>query len=275
MNNPPAIPDKLRWCVGKFVYARGAADPMHFMELKRFIIDDAVDFSHLFFLRGLRLMPRSAAETDESFARWMNATAVRPVAEALAHLLAEKASVPVLEFYPGVGLVFEYLKLLRARAGAVPLVYRGCGPVATGRKFVTLHDRDTGTPEYLDEADPHALAATDGTVAFYNHEQSIRLDEEPQVPLRAFIAAVRGPALVAARVTTAERAQWHTTVKGRRLELPSLAATIEQCRALGCSYRFIPGHDAGFILPDGGAETGLLIAGIGSRLSPPAGFQVA
>jgi hypothetical protein len=268
-----AIPARLRWCVGKFIYARGASEPLHFMELKRFIIDDAVDFSHLFFLRGLRLMPRAAAETDESFQRWMSATAVKPAAEALAYLLEERQGAPVLEFYPGVGLVFEYLKLLRARAGVRPLAYSGCGPAAAGRKFVALHDRDGGTPQYRGETDPHALAVLEGVIGFYNHEQSIRLDDEPRITLAGFIGATRGPALVAARVTAAHRSQWHTTVKGRRLELPSLAATLEQCRPLGCYYRFVPGHDAGFLLPDGGDETGLLIACIGSHRPPLAGFK--
>lgn len=274
MSAPNPIPDKLRWCVGKFVYARGAAEPMHFMELKRFIIDDAVDFSHLFFLRGLRLMPRSAAETDESFARWMNASAVKPVAEVLAHLLNEQPGATVTEFYPGVGLAFEYLKLLRARAGAQAPVYRGCGPAATARKFITLHERDAGTPEYQDDADPKALASVHGTLGFYNHDLSIRLDDESRVSLRDFLDAVRGSALVAARVTTAERAQWHTTVKGRRVELPSLAETLQRCQPLGCCYRFVKGHDAGFLLPDG-TETGLLIAYTGSRQPPLRGFQVA
>ena len=269
------IPSKLRWCVGKFVYARGAAEPMHFMALRRFIIDDAVDFSHLFFLRGLRLMPRSVPETDESFARWMNATAVKPVAEALAHLLEERAGSPVVEFYPGVGLVFEYLKLVRARAGAEPPVYYGCGPAAMGRKFVALHERDVRAPSFREEGDPGALGAAARALAFYNHEQSIRLDEEPRISLADFLSAVREPALLAVRVTAAERAQWHTTVKGRRLELPSLGATLDLCRPHGCCYRFIAGHDAGFILPDGGAATGLLIAYIGSRRPPLASFEVA
>lgn len=267
-----AVPSKLRWCVGKFVYARGASEPLHFMELKRFIIDDAVDFSHLFFLRGLRLMPRSAAETDESFQRWMNATAVKPVAEALAHLLDERPGAPVLEFYPGVGLVFEYLKLLRARAGGRPPAYAGCGPAAMGRKFVALHDRDDGAPQYLDETAP--MPAAEG-LAFYNHEQSIRLNEEPRIGLGDFIRAIRGPALIAARVTGAERPQRHTTVKGRRLELPSLAATLQSLRPLGCFYRFVAGHDAGFLLPDGSAETGLLIACVGSARPALDGFKEA
>jgi hypothetical protein len=64
-------------------------------------------------------------------------------------------------------------------------------------------------------------------------------------------------------------------VKGRRLELPSLAATLEKCRPLGCSYRFVPGHDAGFLLPDRGPETGLLIAYTGSRRPQLAGFKAA
>jgi hypothetical protein len=267
-----AIPARLRWCVGKFIYARGASEPLHFMELKRFIIDDAVDFSHLFFLRGLRLMPRSAAETDESFQRWMSSTAVKPVAEALAHLLDERPGAPVLEFYPGVGLVFEYLKLLRARAGGNPPPYAGCGAAAMGRKFVVLHERDAGTPQYHDDA--NSIPAAEG-LAFYNHEQSIRLDEEPRITLDGFLGGLRGPALVAARVTAAERPQMHTTVKGRRLTLPSLPATLARCRALGCSYRFVPGHDAGFLLPDGGADTGLLIACIGSARPALAGFKGA
>ena len=94
MNDPDAraVPDKLRWCVGKFVYVRGSATPMHFMELKRFIIDDAVDFSHLFYLRGQRLRASGNDGADDTLSQWMQGTAVKPVCEALVHVLAAMPS---------------------------------------------------------------------------------------------------------------------------------------------------------------------------------------
>ena len=73
---PMRTPPRLRWCVGKFVYVRGASKPIHFMELKKFIIDDATDYSHLFYLRGLRKQNSNHEALDEDLKRWMEGTAV-------------------------------------------------------------------------------------------------------------------------------------------------------------------------------------------------------
>lgn len=273
MSDARPIPAKLRWCVGKFVYPRGASDPLHFMELKRFIIDDAVDFSHLFYLRGRRLLFKEQPDTDADFSRWMAGTGVAPIAEALAHAHAG-GDLPVQEFYPGVGLVFESLKALRA--GALPR-YTGCGPEAARSKFLVLHDRDVCEAAYVSDTDAESLlSGAMPVLRFYNHEQSIHLDEPPALALERFVAAAGKVAVVAARVTTAARAEWHTTVKGRRLELPAAAVLLASLRAQGTwHYRLIKDHDAGFLLPDGGAPTGLLIAYTGDERGVLKGYQSA
>jgi hypothetical protein len=274
MSETHAVPAGLRWCVGKFVYPRGASEPLHFMELKRFIIDDALDFSHLFYLRGRRLLFNEQPETDAEFARWMAATAVGPVAEALAHVHQHR-DLPLVEFYPGVGLVLESLKALRGPAAA-RLRYTGCGPAAGRDKLCILHDRDVCPVAYADDTDAAVLASAAPALRFYNHEQSIRLDVEPAIGLERFVAAAGSTALIAARVTTASVPRWHTTVKGRALELPSLERLLGSLRAQGAwCYRFIAGHDAGFLIPDGGEPTGLLIAH--TRVAPdlPKGYQAA
>lgn len=279
MNDPGAraVPEKLRWCVGKFVYVRGAATPMHFMELKRFIIDDAVDFSHLFYLRGQRLRASGNDGVDSTLAQWMQGTAVKPVCEALVHLLSGlPRDVSVTEFYPGVGLILEYAKLLLHRQGRGDFPsYLGCGPDSARNKFLVLHERETPALAYRSDGDARAALAEPGQrVTLYNHEQSIRLDAEPRLALADFIDAVSGPAVIAVRATTDPRDQWHTTVKGRVLQLPALNGLLEHCRRRGrWNYRFIPGHDAGFLLPDSGAANGLLIAYTADTRSPLEGYE--
>jgi hypothetical protein len=272
-----SLPEKLRWCVGKFVYVRGATTPIHFMELKRFIIDDAVDFSHLFYLRGQRLRASGKGEVDDSLAQWMQGTAVKPVGEALVHVLAGlPQDVPVTEFYPGVGLILEYAKLLLRRQGRGNLPpYLGCRPEAARNKFLVLHERETSALAYRSDADARAVLAEPGPhVALYNHEQTIRLDAEPRLAVADFIDAVNGSAVISVRTTTDPQDQWHTTVKGRVLQLPALQGLLERCGGRGrWNYRFIRDHDAGFLLPDSGAANGLLIAYTADARPPLEGYE--
>jgi hypothetical protein len=256
---------------------------MHFMELKRFIIDDAVDFSHLFYLRGLRGQSGGEQELDQSLSKWMEGTAVKLLADTVVKLMATASPAYTLrEFYPGVGLTGEYVKLLLHRrtrqaadAGPTLTAYQGCGPASERNKLIVLHADEPCPTTYVDEVDAAAiLDDVPDTVMVFNHNQSVRYDQPPRVSLESFLARRRGPALIAVRATAGAADEAHMSVKGRLVELPSVRRVLDLCRSSGGAWFscFLEGFDAGFFLPDGTGPTGLLVACCGAR-SEMSGFE--
>jgi hypothetical protein len=273
------IPDALKWCVGKFVYVRGSDVPLHFMELKRFIIDDAIDYSHLFYLRALRARLEDSAYIDDALRKWMDGTAVQPIAEAVAHAAAGLGGAFVIgEFSPGVGLTGEYVKLLVERGTASGQVvstvgrYEGYGAPAGRNRFEVLH-KDAGcAAAYFDERDViNDNADRSRHVLIFNENQSLRMDVPASCTLRDFLNLRAGAKVVSMRVSAGLVEVEHTTVKGRVVTLPSMQSVLDLLSESGTQWhtRLVRGFDEGFLIPDGGAPSGLLIAYSAPSTQPP------
>lgn len=275
-------PSHLRWCVGKFVYARGASKPLHFMELKKFIIDNATDYSHLFYLRALRKRQSNQGAVDDELKRWMEGTAVKPIAEALHHVLNEIAGeTAIVEYFPGVGLTFEYLKMLLERCAASDPAskrisfFEGRGPASLHNQFMVLQQDDDYTVRYVDEKDAASDMGDGNTIGLFNYNQTVRYDTAPKAGLDQFLKEWCGPAVISMRVTKGDAKEAHTNVMGRIIELPSLQEVIAQCRRVGehWHYCFEEGFDSGFFLPDDKGPTGLFIAYTAGRPTSLKGFE--
>lgn len=272
------VPKTLKWCVGKFVYVRGSDSPLHFMELKRFIIDDAIDYSHLFYLRALRARLGDDAYLDDALRKWMDGTAVQAVAEAVEHAAAGLGDGFVLgEFSPGVGLTGEYVKLLvERRAAAGSLIssvarYEGYGAPAGRNRFEVLHTDAGSSVAYFDEREAiGAEAARARHVLVLNLNQSLRMDVASTCSLEEFLRLRAGAKVISMRVSTGPVAVDHTTVKGRLVTLPAMQSVVDLLRATGLAWhtRFVRGVDEGFLIPDGGDPCGLLIAYLASSAQP-------
>jgi hypothetical protein len=252
------------------------------MELKNFVIDDAVDYSHLFYLRALRKRVLPPEDLDEALRRWMEGTAVKPLAELVLRILQRTRARAVEEFYPGAGSTFEYLKLLLGlgAVGSEALEYTGIGPAASGRKLLTLHADETPAARFFPEetyrASDSSRTNTGKTVRVYNHNQELRHPSDGMISLSEFMSlAVAGPAVMSLRATCATKAVPRTTVKGRHVMLPALGEVLAACRRAGndWQYRFVRGFDEGFFIPDGTGETGALLAFGGVGAEPEVGFE--
>lgn len=273
------VPSALKWCVGKFVYVRGSGSPLHFMELKRFIIDDAIDYSHLFYLRALRARLDDSAYLDDALRKWMDGTAVQAVAEAVAHAGAGLGKAIVIgEFSPGVGLTGEYVKLLLERDAAEGLAppaftrYEGYGVSAYRNRFEILHKGAGCDVAYCGEHDAIASAQDRSRhVLVFNHNQSLRMDDPAVCALEDFLALRAGAKVIALRVSLGGTAAIHTTVKGRFVELPAQSEVLGMLRATGQAWqtRLVRGFDEGFLIPDGGEPCSLLIAYVGAGPHAP------
>ena len=236
------VPPKLRWCVGKFVYARGASKPLHFMELKKFIIDDATDYSHLFYLRGLRVQKSNFETLDDELRRWMEGTAVKQIAEVLHHVICQNSEkeMKIVEYFPGVGLTFEYLRLLLKMAadGAQGThkdmaLFEGRGPSDLQNQFLVLQRDADFDVRYVDESKVPVTVSDASTVGLFNYNQTVRYKRAPVVGLAEFMKGWKGPAVITMRVTNGDAQEIHTNVMGRAIELPPLRKVISYCRDSG------------------------------------------
>ncbi|MGJ4932280.1 hypothetical protein ACQR1I_35620 [Bradyrhizobium sp. HKCCYLS2038] len=278
--NAGSVPRELRWCVGKFVYARGASKPLHFMELKSFIIEDATDYSHLFYLRGLRSRQEAGGVTDDDLKRWMDGTAVKPLGELVAHVLEslETTRHAIIEYFPGVGLTAEYAKLVLQRNASSQASrrierYEGRGPAKFANQFLVLQADEDVDVQYC----PDLLSPVDdeGAVTIVNMNQSVRYEDECEASLEALLRPGIGPKILAMRVTSGDQDVWHMTVKGRAIKLPSLKSIRDLCGKFGrhWNFRFLDRFDAGYFLPTPGPSTGLLLAYDAGREWPLAGYS--
>jgi hypothetical protein len=273
-------PRELRWCVGKFVYARGASKPLHFMELKSFIIEDATDYSHLFYLRGLRSRQEAGGVTDDDLKRWMDGTAVKPLGELVAHVLEsmETTRHSIIEHYPGVGLTGEYAKLVlqtnaSSRVSRRIERYEGRGPARFANQFLVLQADEDVDVRYC--ADLLSPADDEHAVTIMNLNQSVRYDEECAAPLEALLHSSAGPKILAMRVTSGDEDAWHMTVKGRAIKLPAIKNVRDLCLKYGrhWNFCFLDRFDAGYFLPTSGPSTGLLLAYDAGREWPSVGYS--
>lgn len=281
----PTLPKRLRWCVGKFVYTRGSSRPMHFMELKRFIIDDAVDFSHLFYLRALRAQMSVDQQLDEALKKWMESTAVKLLAEVVVAMMNAAAGVTRLrEIFPGVGLTGEYVQLLLERRARLDPTgsdvrlceYLGYGPASERNKLLVLHAGQPFRVTFHEEAEVgEGLRADPTAVTVLNHNQSVRYNHDSIVQIERFLDGHVGQLVIAVRCTTSEQDEPHMSVKGRLIQLPSTQRIFDLCRESGGHwyFRFLKGFDAGFFLPDEAGPTGLLVAYRGPGALPLKGFE--
>jgi hypothetical protein len=254
----------LRWCVGKFTFARGSDALLHFMPLKDIAIEDSLDLSHLFLIRSKREhnpATESGGSEDDTLARWMQSTAARLAADTVVALLrhagAGKDALRVLEIEPGLCLIYEYLK---SEMRAERIAYTAVGPAALQLKCNVLHADDQPGFRYVPDDDPVELAGQD--LVIFNHNEAIQRPDSGPERLDSVMQAARGPMLLVLRVTLGPSAETRTTVRRHTAALPSFADVVNRCQAQGGGWmgRVHAGFDKDYFLPPEEHATALLLA---------------
>jgi len=259
----------LMWNVGKFTYQQGLDKPIHFMELKDFILNDSLDFSHLFYVRSLRVKTIESDMKDAGLMNWIEGCAFRFIAETLydlwEHKLFDNPQVHITEISPGSGMTFEYLKYLReSKSNSFDMHYKAWGPEKYQLKFDVLHVRDDYAFDYVavEHIKPLSKEVTQDTdILIVNHDQWLQSDEGGECDVLNCLQEVEKPTLMAVRVTIAEESEVATTVRGKEVILPSLPRVLELCgqKDSDSCYRYFSHFDKNFFLPSGGSEIGLLL----------------
>jgi hypothetical protein len=269
----PSI-SELRWCVGKFVYPKGGTNPMHFMPLHDFHLEEALNVAAIVSLRTQRLGGGKGGVGSAEISRWLDMTAAWTLAGVAADLLdgaEEKAEI--LEYDPGHGLLFEAIKLIVAQRGQRRFFhYTGVGPDHMRIKFNLLHGREDPVPRYVASTGEGARCLT-----IVNQANGMRYRPSSLFAIEDLIARVEGAALLALRVVDGGELTSRTTILGHSVTLSGVDSILASLRKRGdWYYRYIEGHDAEYLLPQEGPRAGLLIAyrQTGSR-DPIARFRSA
>jgi len=279
---------ELLWCVGKFIYSRGAESPMHFMPLQDFTLMDFLEQSRLFGLRALRKGLCGTTGLVDSLARLTENEAFACLAETALRLFQlpdrERGATPrVVEYAPSVGPVFEYFKLmaeaLRSEGGPNAFArvdWTGIGPQAFRLKFEILHADEESRASYYSDAGATAAdwarLCQGADVAVFNHYQAVREKDPVALPLKECLLAANLPQVFAAYVVQGASPSWRTTVKGKDVLLPAREDLETALAADDPTWRFLwcPGYDEKFFLPEEGPRTGLLFgcAGRSQAVTP-------
>ncbi|HEB71730.1 MAG TPA: hypothetical protein ENI77_03820 [Nitrospirae bacterium] len=280
------MPKDLSWCVGKFAYPHGSDKPINFMELKDFMLDDAFDFSHLFLVRTMRRSVIAEEFSDEGLKSFIERDDASELASAGAKLLKQIADRsgkrPVVsEVYPGVGVTYEYMKLMWERDGREPFTYHGIGESAYGRKFITVQavDQDWRDFSYaeVDTISIHNIEEMSerSDLLIINLNRHFRSEAAATIDAGACLAVMKSSVLVSVRVSESDEEVIRTTIKGIERRLPALSQIIESFLATGAPWRFkyLPGFDEGFMLPGANERAGILLAYVAPGQVEVAGFS--
>lgn len=251
---------KLSWCVGKFAYMHGSSAPIHFMELRDFCLDPSLDMSLLIALRTLRVT-QSEDPIERQLHDWRDRLAVKEVGELAIELLRARADISdVLEYYPRVGFVYEYLKMLRERQTSESFNFTAIGPEELRSSFEMLHVIDDYEFEYFAEDRVGAVQNDGSALTIFNHNQAVRQETEPAFAWKDLIGCLPTPAIVSLRVADTSEGTMRTSIHGRAMQLPQLDEAIETLLSQDGNWRFkyLGRFDEKFFLPPA-QNVGLLL----------------
>jgi len=236
------------------------------MELKDFHLDPALDMSAVVSYRASRVTGNDELANQHELTEWTERMGVRIIGDLVYSILKQMQDkhdqIRITEFYPRLGLVFEYLKLIIQQRGIdhSGLSYIGIGPESLAHSFLTLHD-DNFIPYSYTSSPISNISLSLSDISVYNHHAAIRYMDN-FLDVIDWMAELPGPGIMAVRVSLGNEDQIRCTVEKRLVNLPSINRIINCCQERKEQWlaRLFDGFDDGYFLPGEDAPTGLLVA---------------
>lgn len=250
---------------------------MHYMPLKDFHLQSALDLSLLMSLRAKRTSEGRLVVGDSDVADWLDRTAVEKLVDTtMAHLAAVETTRPVTirEVCPGVGLTFESLKLRLSQNGAAESIhYIAVGDENGRERFCLLHGDDIVSFDYVQG--PVNDFRGESAVTLLNHNQAIREGSSESLNLEMQFRSIAGPIIGAFRAVGGDTDVSATSVRGDVVTLPGIDRLrgVWQEDAMSWAYKVIEDFDSNFFLPMAGGRSCLVLAYRGSADLGPKGFE--
>ena len=227
----PCKPLDLYWRVGKFIYPRGGSVLLHHMPLQQFHLEEGLNVSAIMSLRLSRQSSGAVNLGSLELSRWLDLTQAEAIAKLCMVICPKKNSVSLTEIDPGLGLVFEAIKVqLHSNRPDTKLEYSLVGGERWRRKFSMLHADDDTKFQHVSSRDQ---AGTD--VVILNHTNGVRESAGPSCTPLEFAAALSGSGVMAARVVDGDHDQRLTTIAGTEISCPHCPACCRHVllRAVG------------------------------------------
>ena len=243
----PSKPLDLYWRVGKFIYPRGGSVLLHHMPLQQFHLEEGLNVSAIMSLRLSRQSSGAVNLGSLELSRWLDLTQAEAIAKLCMVICPKKNSVSLTEIDPGLGLVFEAIKVqLHSNRPNTKLEYSLVGGERWLRKFSMLHADDDTKFQHVSSRDTSWCRRGDPE----SLKTGVRESAGPSCTPLEFAAALSGLGVMAARVVDGDSDQLLTTIAGTEILLPSLSSLLQACAASGgWRYRYLRGHDSGYFLP--------------------------
>lgn len=268
-------PSNLGRIVGRFVWIRGHTTPVHFMPLKEFHLDVALDASVIVALRTRRKTGVSELLDMIDIGNWMNRLAIDDLVRAVSPVLSLAPGRTVYEIGSVAGTLFEALKATRPEGLDVERYY-GCGPKFAAHRFQVFHETDECECGWVDsDTVTERLAADPDAVLIVNHNQAIRHGHCAELDLLELVRRHQGPTVMALRMTPGDKGGQRVTVNGHVVTVPAQTEVLSSLTATGRNWgvRITHSFDPGLFIPDEYAPSGLILAVAAENLPVPTGFR--
>lgn len=251
--------------VGRFVWIRGNSIPAHFMPLKDFHLDVALDASVIVALRTLRSTGSRELVNVMDISEWISKLAIEQLTSTIKYVFSSGFNGNVYEVGSVSGALFESLKVEGVLNQGK--MYYGCGHPTGAHRFMEFHKSDSHKCGWIDEVDVKERISEDpNSLLILNHNQAIRHGHCQAIDIFDLAINHKGPVIFALRWDDSEVSGQRVTVNGHVAHIPNKAEILSRLALGGKSWRVLNSRnfDTDFFIPDGREKAQLLI-GVGAE----------
>tara|TARA_X000000950_G_scaffold288388_1_gene404901 strand:- start:45631 stop:46497 length:867 start_codon:yes stop_codon:yes gene_type:complete len=254
---------KLLWNAGKFVYQRGSNDPLLFLPLEDFFRSTTEELCYLVLLRGQQesIHPEKVNNTDIFF--WIKRNSVEEISSLIKQLLKKNYKInKLLEFYSGIGLLYERLKYLKKKKDIRNnLEYLAYDNEYYTSRFKSIHQEKNIDYKILKNVKTEDIKDKK-TLKVFNLDYLIKRSQKVKIDYSEIFSSLEFNSVYKMRVNTSSEDQLRTTVDQRVVQLPSIKKVchIFSKSKIKFLFKFYERFDEDYFLPDvDKSSTGQLI----------------
>ena len=214
--------NKLLWNAGKFVYQKGSDDPLLFLPLEDFFRSTTEELCYLVLLRGQQesIYPEKVKNTDIFF--WIKRNSVEEISSLTEQLLRKNNKInKLLEFYSGIGLLYERLKYLKKKKYIRNNIeYLAYDTEYYTSRFKSIHQEKSIDYKILKNVKTENIIKK-RILKIFNFDYLIKRSQNFKIDHFQIFNSLENNSVYKMRVNISDENQLRTTVDQRVVELPS------------------------------------------------------
>ena len=254
---------QLLWSAGKFVYQKGSKDPLLYMPLKDFLRLTTEELCYLVLLRGQQESNNAEKMEGADIFFWIKRNSVEEIANLIKQILLNNNEINnLLEFYSGIGLLYEKLKYFKKKK----ILKENFKYLAFDNKdyisrFESIH-QDNSLNYRIIKKSPLEKIKKKEILKVFNLDSLIKRNKKEKIEISSFFNSLQTNSIFKMRVNLGEKDQRRTTVDQRIVLIPSIKTICQifSKSKIKYKYKFFKKFDDDYFLPeDKISSTGMLI----------------